>query len=85
MDIPCPNCGEPWDNDELHWHARDFDSTYDEVRKDFQKRGCEALDAKCVPGRTNQGAVAAEIHALMGDDLDGVASMMEDAQGLGLL
>lgn len=35
MDIFCPICAEPVDNDELHVYAKDIDSTYRLVAADF--------------------------------------------------
>lgn len=59
MDIICPTCREPWENDSLHEEADarkkrkrsnerqgatfTLGVTYDEVAADFGKRGCKAL------------------------------------------
>lgn len=86
MDIPCPRCGEPWDIAELHYYAKNEGITYEQAQREFQKRGCYAMGAgaSCEPVEDNRTAAAAVLYELMGDDLDGVAAMMEDAEMLGL-
>jgi hypothetical protein len=82
MDIMCPRCGEPWENDTLHEAAAEQGSTYKEVHRDFQSRGCIAIgwqstqcEATLDRGRREKLAILAE---LMGDDVDGIAAMTED-------
>lgn len=58
MDLYCPTCGEPWDNDCLHEEADarseakaemppgatyTLGTTYPAVAADFRERGCKAL------------------------------------------
>lgn len=59
MDIYCPTCREPWDNDSLHDEAEarkkrkrsnerqgatfTLGVTYDAVAADFRTRGCRAM------------------------------------------
>lgn len=101
MDIYCSKCGEPWDMDCLHEEAEIrvkalnvpiikissedpvYSATYNEVRKDFQKKGCCVLGGKCSNNKAS-GAISAA-YDLMGDDLDGAASILDDARYLGLL
>lgn len=113
MDIYCPTCGEPWDNDSLHEEAearaaaptdlRAFNSgaigprlrdvaTYKHVAADFRKRGCKALatafgpQSHCQPAENpHTSAFASAAFDLMGDDMDGAASFMDDARFLGLI
>lgn len=67
--------------------------TYDEVTADFRKRGCKAMvngfgpQSSCVPqpGTEGRSAVIAEVYELLGDDMDGAASFLEDAENMGLL
>lgn len=86
MDLYCPNCGEPWDNDEFHYQAQHTGRTYVEVTTDFRTRGCGALDARCSTpstetdtafGLTRQAAAGA-MYELLGDDMDGAAAMLDD-------
>jgi hypothetical protein len=81
MDIYCPVCAEPIDNDELHAVAEEQERTYTEVAADFRKRGCRALseNAKwCVPTDPEQRAAIAIVYELSGDDMDGAASDFDD-------
>lgn len=82
-DVLCIKCGEPFDADEFHdWDGK----TYDENRSAFFTQGCAGIGMTCndVP---NHGAaqVSSALYDLMGDDLDGILSGMEDAEMFGLL
>lgn len=80
MDIYCPICGEPWDMDELHYVAAAHGTTFQDELTNFQTKGCGTFDGEpCadVPDRT-RAAAAAVAFELMGDDIDGVASFLED-------
>jgi hypothetical protein len=89
MDIYCPVCGEPWENDTLHDYAQETNSTYKNVYRSFINDGCGVAfttwGVTCEPNpsmRTHLMGVLAEI---MGDDVDGIMSSMEDAEYLGIL
>lgn len=59
----------------------DYDNHFAEVRADFARRGCEALfGAKhnTTPDREAAG-VSAALFDLLGDDIDGIGAMLEDA------
>lgn len=69
-----------------------YDGYYTTVREDFYKRGCNAMYAFsggpsswCVPKNTGTTAAMGVLIDVLGDDLDGIASMMEDAEHLGLV
>ena len=91
MDIYCPKCAEPWDMDELHEAvAADYYPTFTEARKAFARYGCPAMDgrAKACPDTVighDMGNLISEVYDLLGDDLDGAASMLEDARLMGLI
>lgn len=99
MDLTCPVCGEPWEFDSLHDETayrseaitpapEPYSATFDRVRAEFQREGCEALKsfgASHGPIQQNRADVAALAYELMGDDLDGAASMLDDADFLGLM
>lgn len=83
MDLYCPKCGEPLDNDELHDQPG---KTYRQALHAFQTQGCAALGYTCsepstavddVFGLTRQDAASA-LYDLLGDDADGAAAMMQD-------
>lgn len=89
MDIYCSKCGEPWDVDSLHDGAAERGETFDAFRRRFYHDGCEAFSwAACEPSgpsSSNRADVAALAYELLGDDVDGAAAMLEDAEFLGLL
>lgn len=94
MDIPCPVCGEPWDNDSLHEEVAtreadgDVTASYAKVAAEFRSKGCKALGAafgpqsSCVPNNDMRTQVAGMLHDMLGDDTDGIAAMFEDAEYL---
>lgn len=95
MDLYCRHCHEPWDNDSLHEEAEARNGidlmgnvTYQEVAADFRENGCAALTRAfgtqaCADRKDGDGIVGA-LYDLLGDDMDGAASMLEDAEALGL-
>ncbi len=89
MDIYCPRCGEPWDNDCLHEEAEERKNLhlpggdYKTVLRQFQSEGCQALHAaygagQCERSNSLRASVASAMYDLLGDDVDGAAAMMED-------
>jgi hypothetical protein len=75
-DIRCPKCGEVTDL----W---DFDDPRD--RKLYVTQGCEAVGfGRCVADH-DKAMVVGAVADIMGDDLDGMASMLEEAESMGLL
>ena len=86
MDLYCTVCGEPWDVDTLH----DIDgASYSDKRRRFQVEGCAALGtahALLEDGERPFRALASEaLFDVLGDDVDGVASELADAEYFGLL
>jgi hypothetical protein len=72
MDILCPVCAEPVDNDELHIYAKEIDSTYQAVAADYRKRGCKAIGMKHTANSSPASAdVARVVYEILGDDMDG--------------
>lgn len=81
MDVYCPKCGEPCDMDYFHDVADEKGSTYTAVMRDFQQRGCVAVDfGFCVPNEegATRAMYADALYDLLGDDMDGAASMLAD-------
>lgn len=76
MDIYCPRCGEPCDLDELHETELSF---YD-AKDRFYAEGCGVLFSgrPCQERRTAQGSASAALAGLLGDDVDGIASLLDD-------
>ncbi len=94
MDILCPKCAEPWDNDCFHDVAEENGdgTTYTMVMRDFRSRGCAAMESAYGPVSCNpntRGSFRAQVSDamfdLLGDDTDGHASMMEDFEYFGML
>ena len=82
-DIHCPRCGEPWELDSLHEVAQEQSVPFGAVRDDFMRRGCNALAGEYfgnVPecDTDENAATRATLADLMGDDVDGYISMLED-------
>ena len=74
MDLYCQICGEPYE----HYHV--MHDMEEEERKEFLGgQGCDACHGK-VPegGRPMTAQASSVLMDLLGDDLDGVAAMMED-------
>ena len=89
MDIYCPVCAEPWEIDSLHDVADEDGTSFAHVRKAFFSDGCGAAFASwgvtCerASGKAGQRAmVSAMLAEILGDDIDGIASEMADAEGV---
>lgn len=88
FDIPCPRCGEPWDNDSLHEIAEregevyenvPYDAIFSRVQADFRRRGCEIFDVSHNTHGNRQVAEATSmLMDIMPDDFDGVVAMLQD-------
>lgn len=95
MDHICPRCGEPTDNDSFHEEVSERalegqETTYREVMREFQTKGCGVAlrslyggDA-CERSDSLRAHAAAALGDVLGDDTDGLASMMEDFDALGV-
>lgn len=90
MDIRCPKCGEPWDMEEINLEAEeisryegiDYDEAYQTVRKQFYAEGCLVFGV--AHNDTKAHPVVSAMYELLGDDLDGAAAMLEDAEFFGI-
>lgn len=90
MDIYCPVCAEPWEIDSLHDMAEEEGQTFSQVRRAFFADGCgtafKSWGITCEPATGRAGAramVSAMLADILGDDIDGIASELEDAGRLG--
>lgn len=84
MDIHCVKCGEPIDLMELH----DIPGkTWRQAKDAFFTLGCEGIGMTCSEPPSNPKAanISSIAHDLLGDDIDAIAGMMEDAEIMGLL
>lgn len=85
MDMICPICREPWDNDELHEAVAEGKyPNYDAAYKAFRTKGCGEVyeNTACKPDAGT--AARLEVADLLGDDSDGYMAMMEDADAMGV-
>ncbi|MFH1486193.1 MAG: hypothetical protein ABIH46_08990 [Chloroflexota bacterium] len=77
MDLLCERCGEPYDRLSL---TDDFTTT--ERRRFLASEGCPSCYGNPVGTRAEETAFAREaqvaLREVLGDDLDGLAAMMED-------
>jgi hypothetical protein len=78
MDIYCPQCREPWDNDTLHEVASEDGSSYLEVARAFRSKGCAALGSRHGDYQSPNSEAISVIYDLLGDDMDGATGLMED-------
>lgn len=87
MDIRCPICGEPWDMDELQELLDDEagPEDYHKAVSLFRSKGCEAFG--CSHGEVDEDAalLSSMLMDILGDDIDGLASELDDAEYLGLI
>jgi hypothetical protein len=63
------------------YNSDDYQKFYQAVVKEFQTKGCKAIDPEtswCKPKKNDTTAMAQAAYELLGDDLDGAASMMDD-------
>lgn len=75
MDLYCERCGEPW---EFYYVMNEMTP---EEKSDFlHGKSCPACKGKEVDTRPFRAQLAAGLHDLLGDDLDGLAADMEDAE-----
>lgn len=97
QDIYCPRCGEAFALDEFHEYVNEpvpggltrFES-FKQVKDFFYARGCGVLlnGKPCKAGdegSKTRAAYSSALSELLGDDVDGIASELEDAEYLGLL
>lgn len=61
-----------------------YSQHYEPVRKEFQVHGCTAFGMPHNKYGKDDPAIGV-IYEMMGDDMDGAASMIEDAQQMGLM
>lgn len=63
-----------------------YDRLFGAVRADFRARGCQAIEGAAATWCqvSPQGGLVSALFDLAGDDLDGFASDLQDAEALGL-
>ncbi len=76
MDVYCKRCGEPWDL----YGVEHGDLTDDERIRFWKGLGCPSCFGKAVERRPFRAEATAVLHEVLGDDLDGLAAELEDAE-----
>ena len=78
MDIYCKRCGEPWDL----YGVQHGDMTTTERDRFWAGEGCPSCYGKPVERQPFRSHLMAAMQDLLGDDIDGLAAEMEDAEAL---
>jgi hypothetical protein len=86
QDIYCPVCGEPTELSEFHEVEG---MTFKQATDKFYEVGCEVVyGTKCEKPASSRQSLRAEASSMladiMGDDLDGIASGLDDAEYFGM-
>ena len=79
MDIYCKRCGEPWD---AYGAQQRLDMTREEYRRMMEGDGCPCCFGKEIEKQPFRAQLASALHEVLGDDIDGLAAEMEDAEFL---
>jgi hypothetical protein len=78
MDIKCFACGEPWDIDEIYRAKRKGDPDFEFTKQGYAILACPSCINKPERQTEEYTLEKTEVAYLLGDDLDGLASTMED-------
>ena len=85
LGINCTKCGEPWELDSFH-DIPGLD--YPTATQRFAVIGCAVFGVECYddPSESDLSRASASsvLMDILGDDLDGVASMLDDLEYLGI-
>ena len=79
MDLYCQRCGEPWD---AYGARHGMDMTADEYRKFIAGESCPRCFGKEVERRPFRSELMSAMRDLLGDDTDGIAAEMQDAEAM---
>lgn len=77
MDLYCQRCGEPWEE----YYVR-HEMPQDERTRFLNGQDCPACRGREVEHRPFRAQLASAMADMMGDDLDGIAAEMEDAEAM---
>ena len=78
MDIYCKRCGEPWEFDEV----QHLGFSGEEKERFWKGQDCPHCHGKEVEKRPFRAQLASALHEVLGDDIDGLAAEMDDAEFL---
>lgn len=77
MDLYCKRCGEPWELDYV-MHEMSPEEKQAFLRGEY----CPACKGKEVEERPFRAQLTSALHEVLGDDIDGLAAELEDAEYL---
>ncbi len=77
MDLYCQRCGEPWD---IYYVANEM--TPEEKGRFDRGEGCPCCFGKPVDKKPFRAELAGALSSVLGDDVDGLAAEMEDAEAM---
>lgn len=75
MDLYCRRCGEPWEHDYVM-----HEMTPEEKDAFLKGKYCPSCKDKEVEKRPFRAQLAGAFQDILGDDIDGLAAEMEDAE-----
>ena len=91
MDIYCRHCGEPWEVAELHEVYPGVRGGFPAALSGFYRLGCGVFDEPRKPCKhtpiTDPETLSgiAMLQDMLGPDVDGLASELEDGRAMGVL
>lgn len=77
MDLYCQRCGEPYDADHVY-----HEMSSAERNAFIHGEHCPACEGKQVRWKPFRAELASVLSSVLGDDTDGLAAEMEDAEAL---
>ena len=77
MDLYCQRCGEPWEHYYVH-----HEMTFTERLHFLEGTCCPSCEGKEVERQPLRAQLASALSDFLGDDTDGLAAEMEDAEFL---
>ncbi|MDY6912052.1 MAG: hypothetical protein SVM79_06850 [Chloroflexota bacterium] len=78
MDVYCQRCGEPWDL----LGITDGDMNYEERERFWKGQDCPQCRGKEAGERPFRAELMRTMREALGDDIDGIAADMDDAESL---
>ncbi len=78
MDVYCKRCGEPFDL----YGVNNDDLTEEERKRFWAGQGCPCCYGKPVEKRPFRAELQEALEGILGDDYDGLAAEMEDAEAM---
>lgn len=84
-EVEVQNPGKPWKKDGKY-DQKLYDPYFNSILADFRKRGCEVFHCKHNKVENKDAAtLSVALMDILGDDVDGIANELEDAETLGYI